>query len=296
MSPHSADFQRAARRRRALRRGVYVIPSAFTIGNIFCGFYAVINAVKGYDVLEDPALAGPYFDRAAIAIGVAYLLDGLDGRIARLTGATSEFGVELDSIADVLSFGIAPAVLAYTWGYGPIAGLGQWGWAVSFIYLICGALRLARFNVLARAPRFDEPGTTPKLDKRFFVGLPIPGAAGLVAAIVHFVPTPVGPAGSRAWGWFLLGVVALLASLMVSTFRYHSFKNLGPRSNHPFFLIPLLAAVIIAIVMYSQWALLLMAAAYAAHGPLLKVWGLMNRSSRRPAQDADTETASAGPA
>jgi CDP-diacylglycerol---serine O-phosphatidyltransferase len=294
MSPHSAEFQRAARRRRALRRGVYVIPSAFTIGNIFCGFYAVINAVKGYDILADPALAAPYFDRAAVAIGVAYLLDGLDGRIARLTGATSEFGVELDSIADVLSFGIAPAVLAYTWGYGSTPGLGRLAWAVSFFFLICGALRLARFNVLARAPRFDEPGTTPKLDKRYFVGLPIPGAAGLVAAIVHFTPAPTTPEDSPVWSWFLLTVVTLLAVLMVSTFRYHSFKDLGPRSNQPFFIIPLLAAVAVAIVMYSQWALLLMAAAYAAHGPLLKVWGLVNRP-RRPERSPDAETPSADP-
>jgi CDP-diacylglycerol---serine O-phosphatidyltransferase len=294
MSPHSAEFQRAARRRRALRRGVYVIPSAFTIGNIFCGFYAVINAVKGYDILADPALAAPYFDRAAVAIGVAYLLDGLDGRIARLTGATSEFGVELDSIADVLSFGIAPAVLAYTWGYGSTPGLGRLAWAVSFFFLICGALRLARFNVLARAPRFDEPGTTPKLDKRYFVGLPIPGAAGLVAAIVHFTPAPTTPEDSPVWSWFLLTVVTLLAVLMVSTFRYHSFKDLGPRSNQPFFIIPLLAAVAVAIVLYSQWALLLMAAAYAAHGPLLKVWGLVNRP-RRPERSPDAETPSADP-
>jgi CDP-diacylglycerol---serine O-phosphatidyltransferase len=294
MSPHSAEFQRAARRVKALRRGVYVIPSAFTIGNIFCGFYAVINAVKGYDILADPALAAPYFDRAAVAIGVAYLLDGLDGRIARLTGATSEFGVELDSIADVLSFGIAPAVLAYTWGYGSTPGLGRLAWAVSFFFLICGALRLARFNVLARAPRFDEPGTTPKLDKRYFVGLPIPGAAGLVAAIVHFTPAPTTPEDSPVWSWFLLTVVTLLAVLMVSTFRYHSFKDLGPRSNQPFFIIPLLAAVAVAIVLYSQWALLLMAAAYAAHGPLLKVWGLVNRP-RRPERSPDAETPSADP-
>jgi CDP-diacylglycerol---serine O-phosphatidyltransferase len=294
MSPHSAEFQRAARRRRALRRGVYVIPSAFTIGNIFCGFYAVINAVKGYDVLADAAQAAVYFDHAAIAIGVAYLLDGLDGRIARLTGATSEFGVELDSIADVLSFGIAPAVLAYAWGYGSTPGLGRLAWAVSFFFLICGALRLARFNVLARAPRFDEPGTTPKLDKRYFVGLPIPGAAGLVAAIVHFTPAPTAPEDSQVWSWFLLTVVTLLAVLMVSTFRYHSFKDLGPRSNQPFFIIPLLAAVVIAIVMYSQWALLLMAATYAAHGPLLKVWGLINRP-RRPEPNAEAETPSADP-
>ena len=120
-------------------KGVYVIPSLFTIGNIFCGFYAVINSLKAYQVLNDPGLAKVLFNNASVAIGIAYLLDGLDGRIARLTHATSEFGVELDSIADVISFGIAPAVLAYTWGYGNLPGHEQLAWGVSFFFLICGA-------------------------------------------------------------------------------------------------------------------------------------------------------------
>lgn len=288
------EQQPVSRRHRAMRSGVYLIPSAFTIGNIFCGFFAVINSMKGYSLLGDPAEAATYFDQAAIAIGVAYLLDGLDGRIARMTGTTSEFGVELDSIADVLSFGIAPAVLAYTWGYGTTPGLGRLAWAVSFFFLICGALRLARFNVLARAPRFETPGTSPKLDKRYFVGLPIPGAAGLIAAIVHFAPLPATTFNEHVRSWFLLIVVAILAVLMVSTLRYASFKDLGPRSNQPFLVIPILAAVVIGIVMYSQWVLLLMAAGYAIHGPILKVWGLLSRS-RRPAQERDAETASADP-
>ncbi|HYE72976.1 MAG TPA: CDP-diacylglycerol--serine O-phosphatidyltransferase, partial [Blastocatellia bacterium] len=291
----SRELRNSVRRRRVLRRGVYIIPSAFTIGNIFCGFYAVLNSMMGYKTLSNPDEASIYFDHAAIAIGIAYLLDGLDGRIARMTGATSEFGVELDSIADVLSFGIAPAVLAYSWGYGSMPGLERWAWVISFFFLICGALRLARFNVLARAPRFDEVGTTPKLDKRYFVGLPIPGAAGLIAAIVHFLPLPITVLESSVYSVGMLVVMAILALLMVSTFRYASFKNLGPRSNHPFFLIPLLAAVIIGIVMYSQWMLLLMAIAYTTHGPLLKIWGLLNRS-RRTTQNPDTETASHDPA
>ncbi len=291
----SRELRNSVRRRRAIRRGVYIIPSAFTIGNIFCGFYAVLNSMMGYKVLANPQDAAIYFDHAAIAIGIAYLLDGLDGRIARMTGATSEFGVELDSIADVLSFGIAPAVLAYSWGYGSTPGLERWAWVVSFFFLICGALRLARFNVLARAPRFDEAGKTPKLDKRYFVGLPIPGAAGLVAAIVHFSPLPLTVFDGLVMSRIMLGIVVVLAALMVSTFRYASFKNLGPRSNQPFFLIPILAAVIIGIVMYSQWMLLLMAISYTTHGPLLKIWGLLNRS-RRSTQNTDPETASHDPA
>src|SRR5262245_47411018 len=140
--------------RRGIKRGIYIIPSAFTIGNILCGFYAVINSLKGYQALPHTEHATQLFDHAAQAIGIAVLLDSLDGNIARMTKTTSEFGVELDSIADVLSFGIAPALLAYTWGYGSTHGLERFAWGVSFFFLICGALRLARFNVMARAPRF----------------------------------------------------------------------------------------------------------------------------------------------
>ena len=119
--------------RRGIRRGIYLVPSAFTIGNILCGFYAVVSSVKGYQALTGPPQeAAHFFDNAALAICWAWLLDGLDGRIARMTGATSEFGVELDSIADVVSFGIAPAVLAYTWGYGSTPGLERLAWGVSF--------------------------------------------------------------------------------------------------------------------------------------------------------------------
>ena len=152
--------------RRGISRGIYIIPSLFTIGNILCGFYAVINSLKGFQAHH--ADAGRLFDNAARAIGYAVLLDGLDGRIARMTKTTSEFGVELDSIADVITFGVAPAVMAYTWGYGSTPGLERLGWGISFFFLICGALRLARFNVMARAPRFSVPGNTPKLDKRYF--------------------------------------------------------------------------------------------------------------------------------
>ena len=141
--------------RKGIRKGIYVIPSAFTIGNILCGFYAILNSVKGYQ--GEGAEAAHLFDYGARAIGIAWLLDGLDGRIARMTNATSEFGVELDSIADVVTFGVAPAVLAYTWGYGSTPGVERLAWGVSFFFLICGALRLARFNVMARAPR-PSPG------------------------------------------------------------------------------------------------------------------------------------------
>ncbi|MBX3278792.1 MAG: phosphatidylcholine/phosphatidylserine synthase [Acidobacteria bacterium] len=275
--------------RRGIRRGIYLVPSAFTIGNILCGFYAVIGAVKGFQQLDSPEIAAGFFDNASKAIGIAVLLDGLDGRIARMTNATSEFGVELDSIADVLTFGIAPAVLSYTWIFGALPGTERLAWGVCFFFLICGALRLARFNVTARAPRFTAAGSTPKLDKRSFVGLPIPAAAGVIAAVVHFVPEPLQsyPAETaRIFSWGVLGCIGALALLMVSTIRYTSFKNVGPRSNKPFVTLPLLSLLVVGIWFYSQWVLLLIAGLYAGHGPLLKIVGLIARL--RPQSAADT--------
>ena len=277
--------------RRGISRGIYIIPSLFTIGNILCGFYAVINSLKGFQAHH--ADAGRLFDNAARAIGYAVLLDGLDGRIARMTKTTSEFGVELDSIADVITFGVAPAVMAYTWGYGSTHGLGKLAWGISFFFLICGALRLARFNVMARAPRFSVPGNTPKLDKRYFVGLPIPPAAGLLAAVIHFVPQPLSsydPDQLRVYSWALLAGMAFLAVLMVSKVRYTSFKNVGSKSNKPFIILPLLSLLVAGIWFYSQWVLLVIALAYVSHGPLLKVWGLLGRF--RPQSSTPEESAS----
>jgi CDP-diacylglycerol---serine O-phosphatidyltransferase len=277
--------------RRGISRGIYIIPSMFTIGNILCGFYAVINSLKGYQA--SPAAAAHLFDNAARAIGFAVLLDGLDGRIARMTKTTSEFGVELDSIADVITFGVAPAVMAYTWGYGSAPGLERLAWGISFFFLICGALRLARFNVMARAPRFSVPGNTPKLDKRYFVGLPIPPAAGLLAAVIHFIPRPLTSYEDeqfKAYSWALLVGMTLLAVLMVSKVRYTSFKNVGPKSNKPLIILPLLSVLVAGIWFYSQWVLLVIASAYVSHGPLMKVWGLLNRF--RPQKSRTEESAS----
>ena len=174
---------------RRSRKAVYVIPSLLTTANIFCGFYSVISSVRGISVLGLNAflndatsgwanestlpLAIEHFDRAAITIGFAALFDLLDGRVARMTNTTSEFGVELDSIADVVSFGLAPAVLAFVWGYGQVPDLRNVGWAASFLFLICGACRLARFNVSIN-PKPSNPG---RPGRRYFVGMPIPAAA-----------------------------------------------------------------------------------------------------------------------
>lgn len=277
--------------RRGIQRGIYIVPSIFTIGNILCGFYAVINSIKAYQAPPDEAAR--LFDNAARAIGYAVLLDGLDGRIARMTKTTSEFGVELDSIADVITFGIAPAVMAYTWGYGSTSGHERLAWGISFFFLICGALRLARFNVMARAPRFSVPGNTPKLDKRYFVGLPIPPAAGLLAAVIHFVPQPLSsydPEQLRVYSWALLAGMTLLAVLMVSSVRYTSFKNVGPKSNKPLIILPLISVLVAGIWFYSQWVLLVIAVAYVAHGPLLKLWGMLGRF--RPQSSGSEESIS----
>src|SRR5262245_57742985 len=276
--------------RRGIRRGIYIIPSMFTIGNILCGFYALINSIKGYQAAPDQA--AHLFDNAARAIGLAVLLDGLDGRIARMTKTTSEFGVELDSIADVITFGVAPAVMAYTWGDGSTHGLGELAWGISFFFLICGALRLARFNVMARAPRFSVVGNTTKTGKRYFVGLPTPPAAGLLAAVIHSVPHPLSsydPDQLRVYSWALLAGMALLAVLMVSRVRYTSFKNVVSKSNKPFIILPLISLLVAGIWFYSQWVLLVIALAYVSHGPLLKVWGLLGRfrpQSSRPEESA----------
>ena len=279
------------RMRRRFRKSVFVIPSLVTTANIFCGFYSVMESLLGVQSLSigDVQLAAEHFDRAAINIGFAVLFDFLDGTIARMARATSEFGIELDSIADVLSFGIAPALLAFSWGYGQVAGLHKLGWAASFLFVICGALRLARFNVLARQPKPDLPPKNPKADKKAFVGMPIPAGASMIAAIVHFTPTPITHAGGfyfdamgrplaidgQVFAIAQLALMVCLAFLMVSTIRYTSFKNLGASNYHPFVLIVSLAIFVMAIWFYSQWSLLVMATIYASHGVVAKLWSII---------------------
>lgn len=292
------------RMRRRLRKGVFVIPSLLTTANIFCGFYSVMESLLGVQGLSrgEVAEAAGHFDLAAINIGFAALFDFLDGRIARLTGATSEFGLELDSIADVLSFGIAPAVLAYAWGYGNTSGLRNLAWSVSFLFVICGALRLARFNVQARQPKPDLPPKNPKIDKKAFVGLPIPMGASMIAAVVHFTPTPLGY-GDRiqvaiaAWPLVidaqalsiaLIVLVACLSLLMVSTVRYSSLKNVGARNSYNPRLLVSLGLVLAAIWFYSRWSLLILATVYAAHGVVGKLWGML-----KPRRGATAEHSSA---
>ncbi|HEU4391641.1 MAG TPA: CDP-diacylglycerol--serine O-phosphatidyltransferase [Blastocatellia bacterium] len=276
--------ERAARR---LRKGVFVVPSLLTTANIFCGFYSVMESIAGSErlALNDLSGATEHFDRAAINIGIAWLFDSLDGRIARMTGATTEFGLELDSIADVLSFGIAPAVLAYSWGYGQTLELHKFAWAVSFLFVICGALRLARFNVLARQVK-PPASASSKPDKKGFVGLPIPAAAGLIAAIAHFRPKPLTEldpiqitgsfrADSGHFATALMVLVVGLSFLMISTIRYSSFKGAGTRNYHPRILILVLTFSGLAIWINSRWSLLVLSVGYVTHGLAGKLWSLL---------------------
>ena len=254
-------------RGRQPRRGIYILPTLFTIGTIFCGFYAVINTMKGE------------FDLAAMALGFAVVCDGLDGRIARLTNSCSEFGVQMDSLADVITFGLAPAVLAYLWGAKAIVAtvppyakhVQQIGWIVCFAFVICGAMRLARFNIQTTKPQPPTPSF-----KKSFVGMPIPAGAGLIAAIVHFTPEPITnwPIGAL---WNIL--VGFLAFLMISTIRYPSFKHIDMRSRKSYVSFYLLALVVALIYLYSQVVLLILATVYATSGILMKIYQMVKHKN-----------------
>lgn len=301
MRQNQADPEIGSRRR--FRKTVFVVPSLLTIGNIFCGFYSVMESLLGSQKLALGNIDGATdnFDRAAVNIGFAVLFDFLDGRIARMTRATTEFGLELDSIADVLSFGIAPAILAYSWGYGNVPALHKVAWGVSFVFVICGALRLARFNVQARQSSPHLPLKNPKADRRGFVGMPIPAGASLVAALAHFAPTPLPYTTSidlpgigvrlsvhgRALSVGLLAVVACLAFLMVSTIRYSNFKHVGVRNYHPRILILALALLLLLIWFQSQWTLLIMAAIYVTHGLFARLWSALKPRRSEPGQSSE---------
>jgi CDP-diacylglycerol---serine O-phosphatidyltransferase len=286
--------------RRGVKKGLYLIPSLFTAANIGMGFFAIMASLRGFQLLGQPtpdlAWAAAHFDNAARAIGWAVLFDMLDGRIARLTKTTTEIGVQLDSIADVVTFGIAPAVLAYVWGYGASLAEGtpahQFGWFISFMYLMCGAFRLARFNVQSSRPRILAEGTI-KVDKKSFVGLPIPVAGGLVAGIVHFSPTPLiafGTERARIYAVLLILLMGVLSLMMVSTLRFSSFKTVGTRVRSMRILI-LALAVGTLIFLYSQYVLLGIVIAYILHGLLARVIGVFWR--RPDSADSKIEPQSA---
>jgi CDP-diacylglycerol---serine O-phosphatidyltransferase len=260
---------------KGLKKGLYLIPSAFTAANIGMGYLAVLSSLRGFQIVAtNPDQASVYFDYAAKAIAFAILFDTLDGRVARMTKTSTEIGVQLDSLADVLTFGIAPIILAYGWAIGATfpetSSLHNIGLFVLFMYLMCGTFRLARFNLQATRPRVLIEGA-PKTDKKHFVGLPIPPAAGLIAAIVHFTPSPLSVHGenlARFYSILLLILIAGLGLLMVSTIRYKSFKTAGTGRNS-LYLILLVAAVGMLVWLYSDYVLLIIALAFVSHGVIL---------------------------
>ena len=278
---------------RGIKKGLYVIPTMFTAANIGMGFLAVLYSMRGFQIAAINAeQAAKYFNYAAIAIGLAILFDTLDGRVARMTRTATEIGVQFDSLADVLTFGIAPVALMYSWAIAPVMPEGssehRLGVFLLFMYLMCGAFRLARFNIQATRPRVLLEGT-PKVDKKNFVGLPIPPAAGLLASIVHFAPLPLS-AYSAEWPRFyvimMMTLIAILGLLMVSTLKYSSFKNAGT-GRRSFYVILLIAAVGMSVWLYSRYALLALSGIYVAHG---LIWYLFSALRPRP-RTTETETA-----
>jgi len=283
-------------RHKGLKKGVYVIPSLFTAMNFFGGFYSLMATMSGFRLLGIDASqvqqATERFDYAAIAIGLAFVCDTLDGRIARMTRSTTEIGIQLDSLADIVSFGLAPAVLAYAWGYG--TALQDWGntrqlaWFLSFMFVICGGFRLARFNVQAIRPRPLAEGT-PKVDKKSFVGLPIPVAGCLIAAIVHFAPTPIKYVPHHELvGISMMILVAFLSVLMVSTLRFTSFKSVGTGRRQSARIAIGMIAITGLIYLYSQWVLLVLAIAYVAHGLLSRGLTSLSRRSDKSGEPQET--------
>ncbi len=273
-------------RRRRLRKRIFLLPSLFTMGNILLGYIAISQTMQG------SATEFWHYDNAAKAIGWAVLLDMLDGRLARMTHSTSDFGRELDSLADVISFGIAPALLAWTWGYRmlPISAypdlrfhLISLGFVASFIFLITGAARLARFNIQVN-PQPSNPG---RPGKKYFVGMPIPAGAGVLAAVVHFAKgDPL-----LTWWLSLIWLLLLLAAgfLMVSTWRFYSFKDIDLHSRHPFTVIVLVGALIAAIAFFSRYVLFAIALTYMLSGVLVRLFYVLRRRSHRTPPSSYTE-------
>jgi len=240
---------RARRRRERARRRAYLLPSLFTVANMLLGFYAIVLGLRGR------------FETAALLIFAAAILDSLDGRIARMTGTESDFGEQYDSLADLVTFGMAPALLSYFWG---LEELGRAGWLAPLFYLVCAATRLARFNVQTR-----------KVDKRYFVGLPSPAAAGALASILFVVPA----LDWKPWfNLFLMGALLILAVLMVSTFRYPSGKQIDLRRALSYRVVLPIAAVLLLLAYEPKAFLVSAVALYTASGPLLWVRGKLRRS------------------
>jgi CDP-diacylglycerol--serine O-phosphatidyltransferase len=250
-----------------LRRGISILPSLFTVANLSLGYYAVLSTLRAS------------FDQAAQAIGLAILFDALDGRIARATGTNSEFGKQFDSLADVVSCGVAPAFLAFTWGAGAFItdqpGLAQnvyrMALLVTAVFVACCAWRLARFNI---------QGMAPGAESKYFVGMPTPAAAGMIAASVHALKEPV-----QDWRFAVcwLVLVGFLAWLMTSTIRYYGFKDISLTRRRSSLIVILVLILGLGVVMFSEWVLLMMAASYLISGVTLHIVRHVRRPKAVPA-------------
>lgn len=234
------------------KRGIYWLPNMLTTAALFCGFYAIIAGMN------------QHFEHGAIAIFVAMIFDALDGRVARMTNATSEFGAEYDSLSDMVSFGVAPAMLMYSWGLNE---LGKFGWVATFIYVAAAALRLARFNT--------QVGSA---DKRYFQGLPSPAAAGVLASFIWVI-------GEGTFSQLTVLIALLLTVfsgvLMVSNFRYHSFKEFRLKERVPFITMLLLVGIGVIILIDPATLLFIILFVYAVSGLVVTLWGLKERRSLR---------------
>jgi len=268
------------RPRGKMRKGMYILPSLFTTANIAAGFYAILQTVHG--------VSGEawHLDFAAKAIGFAVLFDGLDGRIARMTNTASDFGRELDSLADVIAFGVAPALLAWMWGFHLLPSsiapelrlrITELGSIACFAFLMTGASRLARFNITKN----PEPSNPGRPGKKYFVGMPIPAGAGVIAAVVHFSAGEHLTSWVTAMSWLMMVVV--VGYLMVSTWRFYSFKDIDFRSRRPFRLIVLFGVVGASIWFFSRPVLFAIAILYMASGVLWRLqWIFRHKTPPSP--------------
>ncbi|HPT49187.1 MAG TPA: CDP-diacylglycerol--serine O-phosphatidyltransferase [Accumulibacter sp.] len=237
------------------RRGIYVLPNLFTTAALFCGFFAIVQAMKGS------------FEQAAIAIFVAMILDGLDGRVARMTRTQSAFGAEYDSLSDMVSFGVAPALVTYAWA---LKDMGRLGWIAAFIYCVGAALRLARFNT-----------TLEVVDRRYFQGLPSPAAAALVTGFLWvMIDKDISPIDVR---WLACGLIIFAGISMVNTIRFYSFKDLNLRRSVPFIFIVAIALGFAVISYDTPVALFGLFVAYSLSGYAMALQPLLRR--RLPADE-----------
>ncbi len=288
-----AEDREHALRDRRMRRGMYVLPSLFTMGNIGLGYYAITQALQGS--AEQPL----HFRYSAIAIGFATVFDMLDGLVARMTKTESEFGKELDSLADVITFGVAPAILAYAWGFRNLPWLEnpalqtmqtkiiQAGAVATFLFLIAGASRLARFNI-SKNPQPSNPG---RPGGKYFVGMPIPAGAGVIASVVYAVD------GAAIFNWWLalcwMAMVIFVGFLMVSRWRFFSLKGLDLHLRKPFRALFVIAVICTVIVLISQIALLGLAVGYMISGILSRASYFVTRrhAPAAPSPDSSLEPA-----